>query len=108
MASRADSAPQPLPSLPPSPIEEDISRADRWTEESSSPSTLHDKSSKAKGKQRESLDPPSPAYLGLDNASESDEGENGTEGYPPTKDEEAEARKVEEVCQYLVILSHCF
>lgn len=88
-------APQPLPSLPPSPIEEDISRAGTWSEEVESPVTLQDNSSKARGKQRESLDPPSPAYLGVDDASSSD-GETGVEGYPPTKDE-AESRRVEEV-----------
>ena len=92
--------PQPLASLPPSPVEEDIGKASAaWHEESTSGSTLAEGSrsppaggrrSKDKGKSRER----DTGYR--DDAGESSD-EEVAEGYPPTKEEEAEARRVEEV-----------
>ncbi|CAL1707399.1 unnamed protein product [Somion occarium] len=93
MNTKADASPHPLPSLPPSPVEEDISRAGTWPEDTS---TLTDKPPKAKGKERERLDTPSLPYAAEESGFSSDEGETGVEGYPPTKDEKAQARRVEE------------
>ncbi|KAJ7594786.1 hypothetical protein C8J56DRAFT_778814 [Mycena floridula] len=67
--------PQPLPSLPPSPSsEEDLSRAQAWSESESS------LTSKQKGKQRENLDA----------------GDDEAGVYPPVNDDQAETRRVQE------------
>ncbi|KAH8078067.1 hypothetical protein BXZ70DRAFT_689879 [Cristinia sonorae] len=102
--TRGTVSPEPLPSLPPSPTEEDIGGAARaWHEESTSSGTsgstlagsmVGASSSRSKGvnkgKGRE-LSPYS------DDAESSDEEANGAaEGYPPTKDEVAESRRIEE------------
>ncbi|KAI0081313.1 hypothetical protein K474DRAFT_1672057 [Panus rudis PR-1116 ss-1] len=105
MASRKETTPEPMPSIPPSPTtEEDISKAHReWHEDEEpaaplSPTELTPKSARARGKQRASPDVV-PSYAEEDEST-SDEGEGSTgagkESYPPIKDEEAESRKVEE------------
>lgn len=84
---------EPLPSLPPSPTEEDLGGVAPWREvdpdderdENRSPSAAPSKKGKGKARDVErddtgSVTPPLP------------EG-----GYPPTAEEEAEARKVAEV-----------
>ena len=94
------STPEPLPSLPPSPVaepqvlrpEEDVGRA--WHDDEPPTSGLNlRRKGKGKGKRRATRD-----------EDEDEEEEEGVEegggavgGYPPTKEEEAEARRVQEV-----------
>lgn len=84
--------PQPLPSLPPSPTEEeDLSRAHAWREgdDSDTLADVSEKKDKGKGKQLEEFD----ADCGSDDASQTEE----REVYPPMNHDEAETRRVEEV-----------
>lgn len=88
---------EPLPSLPPSPIEEDLTRAAVWSEaedeedendESLVPNNDPGRSIlKGKGK-----DLPRVVVGDVDSA-RTDIGN----GYPPTQDDEEESRKIEEV-----------
>ncbi len=82
-------SPTRLPSLPPSPTEEeDISRAGVFYD----PGASTTRASGSKGKQNQRVQ--DPFEDGADSSSE----EAGAEGYPPTKDEEVESRRVAEVC----------
>lgn len=101
MAQRASGSPQPLPSLSSSPIEEDISRAGQWGEDQEDGNARLGPSFKRRGKER-ALDPE--GLSGDEGKGESEElvdehaeNENGVAGYPPTKEQEDESRRVEEV-----------
>lgn len=84
----------PLPSLSSSPHEEDLSRTGAWIEASSSGESS---SGLRKGKEKES------DQETLHSEEEGDEAEgeefSGADGYPPTKEEEAESRRIEENLQ---------
>ncbi|KAI0930511.1 hypothetical protein AcV5_007200 [Taiwanofungus camphoratus] len=86
------SSPAPLPSLPPSPVEEDISRAGAWTEERISGGSSG--STARRGKEKEAAQGTSHGEEGDEDDFEEDD--PGVDEYPPTKDEEAEARRIEE------------
>ncbi|KAH9910952.1 hypothetical protein B0H21DRAFT_489365 [Amylocystis lapponica] len=96
------SAPQPLPSLPPSPDEEDISRAAVWPAESASGAeAVRRGKTKSSSNPSSSLSPPHSPYAHTGDDLSEGEGEGtdtsaAADGYPPTKDEEAEARRVAE------------
>ncbi|TCD71620.1 hypothetical protein EIP91_007367 [Steccherinum ochraceum] len=107
-AAASASAPAPLPSLPSSPVEEaDIGReSNAWHDQntSSSGSTLAEggktasprskrKKSKDKGKGRSTREG---RYTDDLDESLDEDAEDAVEGYPPTKDDEAESRRVEE------------
>ena len=92
------STPEPLPSLPPSPVaepqvlrpEEDVGRA--WHDDEPSTSGLNPRrKEKGKGKRRATRDEDE------EEDEEEEDGGGAVEGYPPTKEEEAEARRVQEV-----------
>ncbi|KAH9894759.1 hypothetical protein C8Q73DRAFT_789960 [Cubamyces lactineus] len=98
------STPEPLPSIPPSPTPpKDIAHAwhdDDPDEDEEEPSGSDSKvylsaaSAKRKGKEKAVSRGRSPGRGGSD---DDEEEENGAvEGYPPTKEEEAESRKIEE------------
>ncbi|KAL4250731.1 hypothetical protein ABKN59_005468 [Abortiporus biennis] len=94
MSTRAAGSPELLPSLPPSPTEEDISRAGRFHAEADSAiKQERRRSSNNKGKERQHPVEASYADGGLQ-----DEDESGApvEGYPPIQEDEAETRRVEE------------
>ncbi|TBU37886.1 hypothetical protein BD309DRAFT_571341 [Dichomitus squalens] len=91
------STPEPLPSLPPSPTvepqilrpEEDVGRA--WHDDEPSTADLRTGlSSRRKGKRRATRDEDE------DEEDDDEERDGAAEGYPPTKEEEAEARRVQE------------
>jgi len=81
-------SPQPLPSLPPSPTtSEDLGRAHAWTElEDTDDETIPQK--KNKGKSRE--------VVNLNDGEETSEDEGGS-SYPPTNEDAAETRRIEDV-----------
>jgi hypothetical protein len=82
-------SPQPLPSLPPSPTtSEDLGRAHAWTEllEDTDDETIPQK--KDKGKSRE--------VVNLNDGEETSEDEGGS-SYPPTNEDAAETRRIEDV-----------
>ncbi|KAH7918315.1 hypothetical protein BV22DRAFT_911238 [Leucogyrophana mollusca] len=80
--------PQILTSLPPSPTsEEDLSRAQAWTEQDDLNTEGHSPASTDKGKGKQ-LDDPYDDEEAVDT--------NGSAEYPPTSDEVAETRRVEE------------
>ncbi|OBZ66995.1 hypothetical protein A0H81_12972 [Grifola frondosa] len=86
------SSPQPLPSPPYSPDEEDISRAGKWPEEGPShPGAAHVRN----GKER-AMGPDSDHTEGEGDESEHFDSDLGTDGYPPTNDQEAESQRVAE------------
>ncbi|OCH86131.1 hypothetical protein OBBRIDRAFT_838414 [Obba rivulosa] len=95
LAAGAANSPQPFPSLPPSPVEEDISRA-AWAEESSSSRAIASGST-GKGKARavEPFDEDEPERGDHEPLHEED-ADAIVDGYPPTNDEEEETRRVEE------------
>lgn len=77
-----------------SPLEEeDISRAGVFHEDAAS------NSAGRRGKQKQRAQDP---FEDGTEESTSDEAEGGVESYPPTKDDEAEARRVAEVRSYFV------
>ena len=92
--SGSNSGIQPLPSLPPSPTEEDLSGASAWHEVKDEDERLDGhrlSNGSVKGKERA-------REVSLD------EDEDGAEltptttsGYPPLKDEEEESRRIEQV-----------
>lgn len=90
-------SPQPLPPLPLSPtIEEDLSRAHAWAERDESDDMEHTPQKKDKGKEKEVVNP----YVdGGASGETSDDEETGVvvEAYPPTHEDAAETRKIEEV-----------
>lgn len=86
-ARRKSNSPEPQPSLPPSPVEQDISRAGTFNEESTLTEGYTPTSAKGKERQHDTY---------REVVEEESDVETGVEGYPPTKDEEAESRKVEE------------
>jgi len=80
-------SPQPLPSLPPSPTtSEDLGRAHAWTEQEDSDDGIPKKNDKGKAREVTSLN---------------DEGETSEEegggSYPPTNEDAAETRRIEDV-----------
>ena len=80
-------SPQPLPSLPPSPTtSEDLGRAHAWTEQDTDDESIPQK--KDKGKSRE--------VISLDDEGETSEEEGGG-SYPPTNEDAAETRRIEDV-----------
>lgn len=83
---------QRLPSIPSSPIEEDLGDTATTWEGKGDEEVEADRNlvKKWKGKGREDDSP----RLGAGE----DEIIAGSEGYPPMQDEEAESRKIEEVC----------
>ncbi|KIM74331.1 hypothetical protein PILCRDRAFT_707106 [Piloderma croceum F 1598] len=79
-------SPQPLPSLPPSPTtSEDLSRAHAWTEQDTDDESTPQK--KDKGKSRE--------MISLNDEGETSEEEGGG-SYPPTNEDAAETRRIED------------
>lgn len=90
--------PQPLPSLPPSPTtEEDVSSAP-WTADEIQ-DTPRATTSKGKGRER-LIDSPGFGYTYSAEGPDSPPGmsaDPSSEGYPPTNDDEAETRRIEEV-----------
>lgn len=102
IASPRRSSPEPLPSLPPSPLEEDLGWRAPWSysdddndDDSDHSSRPHEfQHGKGKGKATKSL-PTSYANGGRGEVS-LDQGRS-TEGYPPTTDEATETRRVQEV-----------
>ncbi|GBE81575.1 predicted protein [Sparassis crispa] len=92
------SNPEPLPSLPPSPVEEDLSRARPWEDEETS--MVHSSSSDAvrRGKEREVEVEPAPETLYANEGEDafSEGASTSVDEYPPVNDEEAESRRVEE------------
>jgi len=91
MSSVDTVVPHPLPSLPPSPIEEDLTRVRTLfseEESSDSESSSSERRRKGKGKQTE-------AYAGGSSDTLQDK-VSGGEAYPPVNDDEAETRRVEE------------
>lgn len=89
-----------LPSLPPSPIEEDLTKADGiWNDEPTSTSA------KWKGKAREVSEQSD--VLPLNMREDAPLGSATSEAYPPMNDDDAETRQVEEVHALLgLALSH--
>ncbi|PCH43604.1 hypothetical protein WOLCODRAFT_132848 [Wolfiporia cocos MD-104 SS10] len=79
-----------LQPLPPSPDEEDISRAGAWADLSAGSSS----GSLSKGKEKEYDQETLHDYRGGEG--EEEETLTGADGYPPTKEEEAESRRIEE------------
>lgn len=98
------SSPAPLPFLPPSPVEEDISRAGAWTEERISGGSSG--STARRGKEKEAAQGTSHGEEGDEDDFEEDD--PGVDEYPPTKDEEAEARRIEEVSLALIVAEMSF
>ncbi|KZT26780.1 hypothetical protein NEOLEDRAFT_208193 [Neolentinus lepideus HHB14362 ss-1] len=88
----SSSSPQPLPSLPPSPTEEeDLGRPAAWANDEPH---IHSLNSPTKGKSPKSRDSDDGNYEIVDE--EEQEAQNGVAGYPPMTDEETESRRVEE------------
>lgn len=120
---RATIEPQPLASLPPSPVEEDIGGASpSWRDEDepiSKPTVAdgggespHKKRRKSKDKGKARGGNGVGAQGSYKNVAEesSDEGEGEVfAGYPPTNDEEAESRQVEAVryCYVPIARKYC-
>lgn len=105
VASPRRSSPEPLPSLPPSPVEEDLGWRAPWShgdddsprpDSASSPDDLQH--SKGKGKATEHQPPPPTSYAngGRGEVSQWPDQGRGTEAYPPTTDEATETRRVQE------------
>jgi hypothetical protein len=92
MSSIDTIVPQPLPSLPPSPIEEDLTRLKTsWNEDDGSDSeSSPERRRKGKQRQLETAYADGSSDTLQDNAS-------GGEAYPPVNDDAAETRRVEEV-----------
>ncbi|KAI0256137.1 hypothetical protein BJV78DRAFT_1278684 [Lactifluus subvellereus] len=104
LASTRRSSPQPSPSLPPSPDEEDLGWRTPWSYSDDSldrqavTTTEPSQYSKGKEKATEGQLHPSASYAssGADKGFRSLDQGRDTEAYPPTTDEEAEARRVQE------------
>ena len=117
------STPEPLPSLPPSPVEEqeqgqaprrarrseDVARA--WHDDEPDAHTRTNAARKGKGKGRARRNGKRRAAgSGEDDDDDDDDegeeennaGSGALEGYPPTKEEEAESRRVQEVRHLLL------
>ena len=111
------STPEPLPSLPPSPVEEptpktrrheeDVGRA--WHDDEPDARARINAARKGKGRARRNGKRPATGSGDDDDDDEEDEDENedsaALEGYPPTKEEEAESRRVQEV-RHPVLVSY--
>ncbi|KZV69527.1 hypothetical protein PENSPDRAFT_753278 [Peniophora sp. CONT] len=101
MASASASEPAPLPSLPPSPARTERDLADRHDDDDPPTPRQTSFSPKAKGKQRaDTLPPDGPfpepdEYAGGDGPDRTKRAATIDE-YPPTTDEAAEARRIEE------------
>src|ERR1700760_492591 len=102
IASPRRSSPEPLPSLPPSPVEEDLGWRAPWShsdDDSPPPDTASSPSDsqhgKGKQKAKEYQSPTSYANGGRGEVWP-DQGRS-TEAYPPTTDEATETRRVQEV-----------
>lgn len=82
-------SPQPLPSLPPSPtISEDLSRAQAWAEQDDEKAPQK----KDKGKSKEVIN------LNIEEGGSGDTSEDEASGsYPPTNEDAAETRRIEDV-----------
>lgn len=80
------------PSPPPSPTEEDISRAGAYADEEAGASSTTGRTRRQKQKQRAEGGP----FVDDEESDSSDGAPGRTGSYPPTNDEEAESRKVEE------------
>ncbi|TFK54267.1 hypothetical protein OE88DRAFT_1171184 [Heliocybe sulcata] len=92
LEASSSSGPQPLPSLPPSPTEEeDLGRPEAWITDEPHTRNLY---SPTKGKSPKKGDSDDTSYEIVDE--EEPEAQNGVAGYPPMTDEEAESRRVEE------------
>lgn len=99
-SSSSKSIPQPLPSLPPSPTEEDLGGASLWKEEHDTPKKQRMSNGSVKGKERA-------REISLDEDEDEVVEEDGEltptvvdSGYPPSKDEEEESRRIEQVRLY--------
>jgi hypothetical protein len=110
LASPRRSSPEPLPSLPPSPLEEDLGWRAPWShsdddDSSPSPDTTNSpeifQHSKGKEKATKPL-PTSYANGGRGEVSQWSNQGRSTEEYPPTTDEATETRRVQEVRIYPV------
>ncbi|KAM5543242.1 hypothetical protein V8D89_003116 [Ganoderma adspersum] len=102
------STPEPLPSLPPSPVEEptprrarqseDVARA--WHDDEPEAHARINAARKGKGRARRNGKRTTGSGEDDDDDEDEDEGENedsgALEGYPPTKEDEAESRRVQE------------
>jgi hypothetical protein len=106
LTSTRRSSPEPSHSLPPSPDEEDIGWSTPWSRSDDSlarPTTDHlNQLGKGKEKAAEYQPQPSTSYVNgsTDEALRSPDQGRNTEVYPPTTDEEAETRRVQEVCPF--------
>lgn len=89
----ATTSPQPLPSLPPSPTaSEDLSRAHVWAEPEDSGEPDNRPQKIDKGKSKEVID------LNIEGGrSEETSEEEGGGSYPPTNEDVAETRRIEDV-----------
>lgn len=114
MTKRASGSPQPLPSPPASIAEEDISR-EYWSHEQQqdkdhvqgSSSLSLDGSAKRRGKERaRDVEVMSGGGDDVEEDEDEDEGSRGgIAGYPPTKEQEGESRRIEEVCSFFLSTS---
>ena len=109
IASPRSSSPEPLPSLPPSPVEEDLGWRAPWShsdddddDDDHSPrpdiETSPEDFQRSKGKEKETKPlPTSYANGGRGEVSQWPDQGRRTEEYPPTTDEATESRRVQEV-----------
>lgn len=96
-------SPEPLPSLPPSPIEEDLGWRAPWShtdDDDDEPRSSPDDFQRSKGKEKATEYLPT-SYANGGRGEVSHQGRN-TEAYPPTTDEATETRRVQEVRVCLV------
>ncbi|KAI0305566.1 hypothetical protein B0F90DRAFT_1815170 [Multifurca ochricompacta] len=104
VASPRRLSPEPLPSLPPSPDEEDLGWRVPWSygddSDDQNDSNTSDRLQRAKGKGKGTEHQPNPsssyANSGRDEVSQWPSPGGNTEAYPPTTDEEADTRRVQE------------
>lgn len=104
-SSQRRTSPEPLHSLPPSPSEEDLGWRAAWShsddelDRQSLSTTGGSQHSKGKGKATRHQSPSSAPYANgdTDAVSQWPNQSRGTEAYPPTTDEEADTRRVQEV-----------
>lgn len=92
------SSSHPQPSLPPSPVEEDISHADTWADEEDSSTPAAKTSALLAVKKEKERAWRESSYEGVDENDMLEPADATLDEYPPSKEEEAETRRVQEVC----------